>query len=297
MSSKIVIEPLENVKNEKQELIIRGIKKIKFCYFCFSYNIANVWKKKEWTELVDEIKDFIKLRNLKTLEEEEIEHISLITQPEFKNGYFGYLTFEINRSYLLKIPYTVEICPHCKKSQGTYHEAIIQFRNVDNKIIREFAEELMKKEVFTKDAVEKDGGVDVKVTNKKIAKSIAKKFASKYNLEFKLTSKLITYNHEKGKKVFRDYILLRGVPSSKFVYYRGDFWINNGNFLVLINKKEKIKFPSSKEVEEVEIEELKKISEDKEGGYFMDKDYNIFYFKAKKVLKLKRGNEEKFYFE
>jgi len=295
MKEKPIIEKLNS--ENKKILEIKGLKSLRFCYFCFSYNIANIWKEKSLEDLVEEIKDYLKIKNLKTNKEEKVEDIALLNEPEFKNNEKGYLTFKIKEDYLVKIPYFVEICPHCKKSQGTYHEAVIQFRGVSEEIIKEFSEELIKKEVFTKDAIEKKEGIDVKVTNKRVARNLAKKFAKKYGLEFKLTTKLITYNHEKGKEVYRDFILLRQLPKTKFVYYRGSFWIKKKNSLINLDNNEKIKLPKAKEMEEVEVEELEKINEDKEGAYFMDKEFNIHYFKAKKVFKLKRGSEEKYYLE
>jgi NMD protein affecting ribosome stability and mRNA decay len=293
MKEKLIIEKLDDKKKEILE--IKGLKSLKFCYFCFSYNIANVWKEKSLNELIEEIKDYLKIKNLKTGEEKKVKNIILLNEPEFKNNEKGYLNFEVENTYLIKIPYLVEICPHCKKVQGTYHEAVIQFRGVSKEIIKEFSEELIKKEVFTKDAIEKKEGIDVKVTDKRVARNLAKKFAKKYGLEFKLTTKLITYNHEKGKEVYRDFILLRQLPKTKFVYYKGNFWLKKEDSLINLESREKIKLPKASEMEEVEVEELEKINEDKEGAYFMDKEFNVHYFKAKKVLKLRRGNEERYY--
>jgi len=287
------------IPNEKKEIRIKGLNSLKFCYLCHSFNIQNKWKQ-DFEKLLDYLKentfliDKKKGLEIKVSEIEPLEEIKFVYSQKEKwplKLKFG------DKEYIIELDYFVSICDHCKKSEGTYHEAVIQLRNLDEKIIRELAEELVKKEVFIKERIDKKEGIDLKITDKRAARSIAQKLAKKYGLEYKLTSKLITYKHDKGKEVYRDFILLRGLPQD-FVYYKGSFWIIKNNKLIEVESKKTEKIPEDKSLlDKVEVEKLKKIGKDKEGYYFMDKEYNTYYFKAKEVYKLQRGQEKKFYFE
>jgi len=286
------------IPNEKKEIKIKGLNNLKFCYLCFSFNIKNKWNKafqnllnylKENIVLIDKKRGLeFKLKELVPLEEVKFVYSQRFSWP-LK------LKFENNEEYKINLDYFVSVCDQCKKSEGTYHEAVIQLRNIDENLLRELVEELVKKEVFIKERIDKKEGIDLKVSDKRIARSIAQKLAKKYNLEFKLTSKLITYKHDKGKEVYRDFILLRKLPEN-FVYYKGKFWIIDNNKLIEVNTQKKEELPKDKSLlEEVEVEKLEKIGEDKDGSYFMDSEYNTYYFKAKDVYKLQRGQEVTFY--
>jgi NMD protein affecting ribosome stability and mRNA decay len=286
------------IPNEKKEIKIKGLNSLKFCYLCESFNINNKWNQdfqkifdflKENTILIDKKKGKeFKLREIIPLEDLKLVYSQRFTWP-LK------LIFENGDEYVVEIEYFVTICEQCKKSEGTYHEAVIQLRGVNKEILTELVQELVKKEVFIKERVDKKEGIDLKVSNKRAARSISQKIAKKYGLELKLTSKLITYKHDKGKEVYRDFILLRTVPKD-FVYYKGKFWVIKNNKLVDLENKEKIPLPQdSSLLEKVDVEKLEKISEDREGSYFMDKEYNTYYFKAKEAYKLQRGQENAFY--
>lgn len=292
MVKKIVIEKLTK---DKEQLKIKGVNIIKFCSFCFSYNVSNKWKEKELEDLMNELKTFFYIVD-KNLITKKINTIEIIKEPTIKGGYKDYLELLIENKFLVKIPYIVEMCPNCKKAQGLYHEIVLQFREVDEKIIREFLEEIGEKQIFVKEISGKNEEVDIKLTHKKIVREIAKKFSKKYGLEFKYTRKLITFDHERSKNVYRDFILLRQLSDTSFFYYKGYFWKREGNYLINLENKEKIKIPSFKDLKEVEVEELEKISESKDLNCFMDKEYNTYFFKANKVIKLKYGQKEKFIF-
>ena len=289
------------IPNEKKEIKIKEINNLKFCYFCNAYNIKNKWKNKSIEDLLEEIRENTILIDKKKGEEYKAANVELLDEIKFVYPFRGSVpvkfTFENGDEYIVELEYLTTICEECKKSEGTYHEAVIQLRGVSEEVLKELVKGLVEKEVFIKERVDKKEGIDLKVTNKKVARSLAQKLAKKYKLDYKLTSKLITYKHDKGKEIYRDFILLRKVPRD-FVYYNGKFWRIENNKLVDIEGKERIPLPKDKTLlEEVKVTELEKISEDKDGAYFLDEDYETLYFPAKKVLKLERGQDKAYFFE
>jgi len=285
------------IANEKKEIKINGLNSLKFCYLCLSFNIKNKWKK-DIEKLLEYLKENTFLIDKKKGLETKVNEVEFLEEIKFTYSKKDNLPLKLkfgDKEYIVELEYFVSVCEHCKKSEGTYHEAVIQLRGINEKIMRELVEELIKREIFIKERIDKKEGIDLKVTDKRAARSIAQKLAKKYGLEYKLTSKLITYKHDKGKEVYRDFILLRDVPKD-FVYYKGRFWIVKNNKLIEIEGKEIERMPEDKSLlDKVEVEKLEKIGKDKEGFYFMDKEYNTYYFKAKEVYKLKRGQEKKFY--
>ncbi len=104
-------------------------------------------------------------------------------------------------------------CPDCSKGPD-YVEATIQLRS---RYIESFWEEALDIAEKVVESERKRGvhvlvkvkDSDLEFSNKKAAERVAREIADRFGVSVKKTRKLVTYDHEKGRKIYRITLLVR----------------------------------------------------------------------------------------
>jgi len=199
---------------------------IPMCSYCDSFKYKNTWKNET---LEETIKHYIKntfrisaeLRNVKISLDCHDEEDSIFC----KVNIIGFVeNVEIAEDHYIEIRLKPNVCDVCSKKFGGYHEAIIQIRPDQRKLldekrnqIQEFVKHVItslinqgNRKLFLTDMGVEHGGVDFLLSDKQAAFAIVKRIQEKFGGEIQVSSKNI--GMKDGKQVHRYTYLLRLLP-------------------------------------------------------------------------------------
>ena len=103
-----------------------------------------------------------------------------------------------------------------------YYEAILQLRDVEEKVHNMVIEEIMKCQIYSPKQIELKNGIDIYLADNKFTLNLVRELQKRFIAEVKVSTKLFTVKD--GKELHRVTILFRQFP-----FNRGDIVEFNGD--------------------------------------------------------------------
>lgn len=96
-----------------------------------------------------------------------------------------------------------------------YYQAIIQIRPKDKEILAYVRKQVKKKGAEISKEVFHNFGIDVYVTDQKVARNIGQKLKKAFKGELKITKKIFTRNRQTSRDVYRGTVLFRRIKEEE----------------------------------------------------------------------------------
>ncbi len=194
--------------NCKPRIIDYKPAKIKLCVDCNKVFINGAWKKTDLKKAIKtELSNKIKQKNIAI---NLPDTSKLMIKPGLKTELIAEI---VQDEAIHEIPITIETtyCNICSKKGTQYFEGVLQLRNINKKnqkIINKEIEFEKKHNNFINKVVEYKNGLDLYFTNKKFLPKLAQRLISKAGGLTTSSSKLFSYNSQKGKNIYRLNVLV-----------------------------------------------------------------------------------------